>query len=314
MALKITTSLLETLNTTVRATFMRAYDSGGAEAWHPRVCAMVPSGSASNTYPFSVDAGPVREWESGERVIRSLELGSYQVFNKRYEKTVGINRDHLEDDQTGALLMRVRDVAQKFSSHPDEMVAAIISANPVGLDGDALFSATHPRNPATPVSGQSFANLFGSKALTKDNLMDVRKTMRSRIGPDGLALRCNPRLLLVPPSLEYTAMQITRSMFVPSTAGTASEDNVIRGMFDVLVVDQLESHSNGATNWYLADVSTEDKPFIMQTRDPFQLTTQFDPKDPSVFNRNEYVWGGTVRYGFGPGNPLRISKCQVAAL
>lgn len=309
MALKITTSALEALNTSVRATFMSAY-AGSEEIWHPRVTAMVPSGGASNIYPLAIDPGPVREWSSGERLIKSLQLGSYQVFNTRYEKTVGINRDTLRDDQTGALIMQVREIGRKFRQHPDEMIAAIIVANPAGLDGLTLFHATHQRNPLVP-DGNTFANLFGSKALTKDNLMAVRATMRSRKGPDGLVLRTNPRLLIVPPSLEYTAMQIAKAGFVPSTAGTASEENVIKGMFDVLVIDQLEV---APTTWYLADVSTEDKPFIMQERDPLELVTQFDPNDPAVFNRNEYVWGATVRYGFGPGNPLRISKCQVAAL
>lgn len=305
MPLKITTSVLEALNTSVRATFMRSYE-GGEEVWHPRVCSMVPSGTASNTYPFSVDPGQLREWESGERLIQSLQLGSYQVFNKRYEKTVGINKDTLEDDQTGALMMQTREVGRKFRQHPDEMIAAIIASNPLGLDGVALFSASHPRNPAAP-DGNVFSNLFTSKQLNKDNVMAVRAAMRSRKGPDGLVLRTNPRLLLVPPSLEATALEITRASFVATTAGTASQENVIKGMFEYIIIDQLEAQS--ASTWYLADVSTEDKPFLMQERDPFRLDTFFDPKDPNVFKRNEYVWGGTVRYGFGPGNPLRISKC-----
>ncbi len=310
MAIKITTSVLESLNTSVRATFMSTYE-GTEGTWHEQICSKVPSGSLSNTYPFVIDPGAVREWSSGERVIQSLQLGSYQIFNTRYEKTVAINRDQLADDQTGALMLRVREVGRKFRQHPDEVIAAIIANNPTGLDGVALFHATHQRNPAAP-DGNTFANLFGSKALTKDNLMAIRAAMRTRKGPDGLVLRTNPRLLIVPPSLEYTAMQLTKAAFIPSTAGTASEENVVKGMFDVLVIDQLEAQS--ATTWYLADVSTEDKPFIMQERDPLELVTQFSPSDPAVFSRNEFVWGATIRYGFGPGNPMRISKCQTAAL
>lgn len=305
MAIKITTSVLEALNTSVRATFMRAYD-GTDETWHERLVSKVPSMGASNTYPFSIDPGAVREWSSGERVIQSLQLGSYQVFNTRYEKTVGINRDQLADDQTGGLMIRTREIGRKFKQHPDEVIAAIIAANPTGLDGVALFHATHQRNPAAP-DGNTFANLYTSKALTKDNLMAVRAAMRSRKGPDGLVLRTRPTLILIPPSLEAMALEITRAAFVATTAGTASQENVIKGMFDYLVIDQLEAQS--ATTWYLCDVSTEDKPFIMQERDPLEIVTQFAPSDPAVFNRNEYVWGATIRYGFGPGNPLRISKC-----
>lgn len=309
MGIRITTSLLESLNTSVRATFMRAYE--GATNWHQQLVTVVPSESASNTYPLAMDPGAVREWESGERVIRSLELGSYQIFNKRYEKTLGINRDHVADDVTGALMARARMLGDKFKKHPDAMIASIFSSNPTGLDGVALFSASHQRNPVKP-DGNTYSNLYTTRPLTKDNLAYVRAKMLALLGPDGEPLNNNPRLLIVPPELEIVARELSGNQFITNTlgatpaAGAATIENAMRGMFDVLVIPQLSAIS--VEDWYLADVSTEDRPFIMQPRDPLQLDAFFDPKDPAVFNRNEYVWGGTIRYGFGPGSPYRIAK------
>lgn len=315
MATKITTSVLESLNTSVRATLRKAYDGASeSEAWARKVAAFVPSESRSNTYPFSIDPGPVREWSAGERVIRSLDLGSFQIFNLPYEKTVGIKKWDLADDQTATLMATTREVGRKFALHPDEMIAAVIAANPTCMDGVALFHASHPRNPASPVSGQTFANVFGERALTVDNAMAVRALMRARTGPDGLVLRTNPRLLMVPPSLEATAIKICKAGYLPSAAGTATEENVFKGMFEYVVLDQLEAHSSGATTWYLADVGSEDRPFIVQEREPLHIETFFAPTDPAVFQRAEYVWGGSYRIGVGAGNPLRIAKCQVAAL
>lgn len=309
MSIRITTSVLEGLNTSVRATFMRAYE--GATAWHTRLVATVPSESASNTYPLVLDPGAVREWESGERVVRSLQLGSYQVFNKRYEKTVGINRDHVADDATGALLMRMRTLGEKFKKHPDRMIAGIFSDNPTGVDGVALFHASHQRNPIVP-DGNTYSNLYTTRPLTKDNLAYVRAKMLALLGPDGEPLNNDPRLLIVPPELEMVARELAQNQFITNTlgatpaAGAATIENAMRGMFDVLVIPQLSAIS--VEDWYLADVSTEDKPFLMQPRDPLELVAQFSPGDPGVFNRNEYIWGATIRYGFGPGSPYRIAK------
>lgn len=308
MAIKITTALLEALNTTVRTTFYNAYEK--VQPWYDRITAQVPSGSASNTYPFVVSPGAVREWESGERIVRGLQLGSYQIFNKRYELTIGINKDQLGDDMTGALLLRTRDVADKFRRHPDKMVAAILTSNPLGLDGVALFSVSHPRNPASPVAGEVFANLFGSSGLNATNLARIRAAMMTIRGADGDVLATDPRLIIVPPELELTARKLVFSTIIGD--GGAGVSNVQQGMYQILVVPQLSVDST--STWYLADVSTEDKPIIMQPRDGLEIVTQFSPSDPGVFNRNEYVWGATVRYGFGPGSPHRIAKCQEAAL
>lgn len=307
MAQKITTTLLESLNTSVRGTFRTAYEGAQeSEAWARKVASVVSSDSASNVYPYSIDPGPVREWTSGERVIRSIERGSFQIFNLPYEKTVGVKKWDIADDMTGTLMATTRETARKFAFHPDEMIAAIIAANPTCMDGKNLFHASHERNPAAP-DGNTFSNIFASKPLSKENAMAVRAKMRSRKGPDGLVLRTNPRLLLVSPTLEATAIMICKAGFVPNAAGTATEENAFRGQFDYLVIDQLEDIA--ATTWYLADVSSEDRPFIIQEREPLHIETFFDPKDPEVFKRAEYVWGGSYRAGFGAGNPLRIGKC-----
>ncbi|CDN85774.1 Mu-like prophage major head subunit gpT [Hydrogenophaga intermedia] len=44
------------------------------------------------------------------------------------------------------------------------------------------------------------------------------------------------------------------------------------------------------------------KPFIVQPRRDFTLTAQFDPTNPTVFNKNKFEFGsdGRVGVGFGP--------------
>lgn len=307
MGIRITTALLDALNTTIRTTFYESFE--GTTSWASRVVASEPSDSESNTYPLVIDPGAVREWTAGERAVKSLELGSYQIFNKRYEKTLGINRDQVADDKTGALVMKARSLGAKFKKHPDRRVTQIILENPTGLDGVALFHASHERNPAAP-DGNVYSNLFTGKPLTPGNFAAVRSSMLALVGPDGEPLDVNPTLLMVSPKLEYQALKIVNAEYIPNAAGTAMESNVLRGIAEVLVVPQLATSAGGADDtWYLLDVSTQDRPIIMQPREALEVQAFFDPRDPQVFMRNEFVWGGTIRYGFGPGSPYRIAKC-----
>lgn len=309
MAIRTDSAGLRALNVTVRTTFFGAFNaSEGYMPWYQRVSAIVPSTSTSNLYPFSVDSGAVREF-GDERVVNSLKLGDYQLTNKKYELTYGINRDWLDDENTGAIqaaLMKIRSGAAKFRQHPDSLIAAVIAANPTSLDGTALFSATHRVDPLDS-SSTAWSNLRTTRALTADNLAKARAEMLSYRDASGDYMAANATLLIVPPSLEFTARKLTQAEMVPSTAGTASESNILRGTFEILVLPQLEAQST--TTWYLADVSDpNDRPFIFQTRRPLEVVSKFSIDDDNVFEREKYVWGASVRYVAGAGNPYKIAK------
>lgn len=306
MSIEITSAALAALNRTVSLVFKSAYEaSEGYQPWYKKLCVTVPSSSSANVYPFAIDSGAVREWESGERFVNSIGLGSMSVTNKRYELTYGINRDQLADDQTGVLMMKVRGGAGKFRMHPDRLMAAIFSANPACLDGLALFHASHKVN---PLGSATYTNLNAGRPLTPANAALTRAEMAARLAADGDPLAPSPRLLIVPPTLERDALQIAVATTLPNDGATASQDNVLKGMFDVLVIPQLEAIST--TQWYLADVSDpNDRPLIFQEREPLEFVQLFNASDPQVFMRNEYLWGASARYAAAAGNPAKITRC-----
>ena len=245
----------------------------------------------------------------GERVVNSLQIGEYKLTNKKYELTYGVNRDWLDDENSGALagaLMKIRSGGSKFRQHPDALVASVFAANPVSADGVALFSASHKTNPLDSASA-SWSNLKSSRDLVADNLAKARAEMMLYRDASGDYMAANATLLIVPPSLEYTARKLTQAEMVPAASGTASETNILRGTFEILVVPQLEAQSS--TTWYLADVSDpNDRPFIFQTRAPLEIVAKFSPEDDNVFEREEYIWGARCRYVAGAGNPYKIAK------
>lgn len=306
MGISIKPATLRALDTTVRGTFDSAYKAAMGGTVFQRLASLESSSSRSNTYPYCIDSGAVREWSSGERHINSLAQGTFAVTNVRYELTWGINRDDVADDQTGQLLRNVRNGASKFANHPDKLIAAIFSANATCMDGLALFHATHQRNPAAP-DGNTYSNLLTGMPLTPDNAAIARAAGMALTAPDGEPLSPNLRTLLVPPSLEADARRIAQAVYLPSSAGTASQDNVFRGVFDVIVWPRLEAISS--TAWYLCDLETGERPVIFQEREALEFVTYFDPDSTEVFTRNEWIWGGTYRGAAAAGVPYRIFKC-----
>lgn len=312
MGIKITSASLQALNTSVRATFLSAYKNQGPKLWYRDLVVEVPSDSRSNTYPIVLDPGAIREW-TGERVVNALELGSFSLDNVRYEKTVGISRDDVADDNTGALRLAIGRLAERFAMHPQQLLAAVILSNPTGPDGVSIFNDSHPRNPVA-ADGNTYDNLFASTALTASNYATVRSLMATYIGPDGQVLGVMPDTLIVPPALERTAREIVQAGVIPMTAGggtTVAGSNVLVGTARVLVVPELSSAAGGSdTTWYMADLSSSfDRPFIFQTRDPLEVVAKFAASDDAVFERNELLWGATIRYAIGAGSPYRIAKC-----
>jgi len=311
MATKITSTALAALDVSVRANFQKAYQSGqGYKPWADMVAARVPSSSTKNVYPLVVDSGAIQEWTSGPRDYYTPVMSSFELTNKKYSLGVACSREWIEDDQTGLLLPAIRSAARKFLIHPDALLAAVINANPLTLDGVALFSATHFKNGRNS-GGGTFSNAKTSRALTVANVATTRAELLALTGPDGFPM-INPgaRLtIIVPPSLERTAREIAFAMYAnDSVTSGLQQENVMRGMYDVLVIPQLESLS--ATTWYMADLSDpDDRPLIFQERTPLEESAKVNLSDDNVVDLDEYRWAWRVRYVAGPGNPWKIQRC-----
>ena len=119
-----------------------------------------------------------------------------------------------------------------------------------------------------------------------------------RHGPDdGEPLAWQPRILLVPKSLEIKALQIVNATLVPATSGgTAFGGNPLRGAFTVLASPHLDQLST--IDWYLGDFARQ---FIWKEIWPVQVFRQASTEGDN-FDR-DVVARFKVRY-FGGINAL----------
>jgi phage major head subunit gpT-like protein len=141
--LKITKSVL--LNTTTA--FNTLFNSAFA-AYKPSyeaVAMTVPSGTGSNDYRWLGKLKGMREW-IGERVINNLEEHGYTIRNKRFENTVGVDADDIEDDQIGVYNPLMSDLGATAAEHPDHLVYGLLKAanSTVCFDGQNFADTDHP--------------------------------------------------------------------------------------------------------------------------------------------------------------------------
>lgn len=109
------------------------------------VAMTVPSTTAANEYPRLDDLPGMREW-IGDRVVHSLSAQTYTIKNRKFETTVGLARDNIEDDQFGFFNTMVAQLAQDAAEFPDQLVFPLLKAGDKTLcyDGQNFFDTDHP--------------------------------------------------------------------------------------------------------------------------------------------------------------------------
>ncbi len=270
----------------------------------------IPCTTESLTLPWIGKLPTMREW-IGDRVVNNALSKFYTITPKLFEDTQGLNKSKIDDDQWGLFASQIiPQMAMQAKKWPDYRIVDTIRGNGTWSDGLAFFHASHPVNVDNSALS-TYANDYTTTPLNHDNYALVRQAMMAQIGEDGKSLGVTPNLLIVPPQLEQTALLLLKaSMVAPASFGNmtsqvGSMTNVYMGSAELLVVPEL---SADATKWYLADTTKPIKPFVWALREAPSFAMRVDPRDPVVFDRNEYLFGSRARGEAGFGFPFLCSR------
>lgn len=152
----INQSNLNFLTTSLKANYQNGFK--GVEPKWQRVASMIPSSTKTNAYAWLGQFPMLRQWV-GERQYQSMLLSGYELTNQKFEATVTVKRDDIEDDQYAVYGPLFTEYGRAAATHPDIEIFAAIQNGESGIcfDGQPFFDADHPvgiegQTPMTTVS------------------------------------------------------------------------------------------------------------------------------------------------------------------
>lgn len=280
----LTPESVRRLQTTVYTDFRSGYST--ADVWHHLLSTRVSSTGSQNDYAWMNDLPGMREWV-GARVVHNLAASNYSLVNKHFESTIGVNADHIRDDNLGIYAPISQAHGEACAKHPDELLVNLLENGHAleCFDGQNFFDTDHPVNPKDASFGV-YQNYWSSgKALSQANFEFAMNAMAAFKGEQGKKLRCRGSLLVVPQALEMTGRRILKQKLAiesNSADSAAGVDNLTFGMADLLVIPELTSD----TAWYLLDTRKAIKPFVYQTREALRFVTKNRVDDDVVLEEN----------------------------
>ena len=271
------------------ASFLQGLESCG-DSWK-KFCGIIPSGTASNVYPFLEQFGGMREW-IGERVVKNLASRKLEVVNRDFEETVAVPGNDIEDDQYGIYSTLIAQMGCHGARLWHDLAVEALTGNPVWADDLVFFSSSRTYGGNTIVNNSS-------SALSSASYAAARKTMMSYRGHGGKNLGIIPNLLIVGPKNEETAFGILKdrlqlhAVSESGVSGVAATDNPWNGSAELLVLPELSGAYEDL--WYLAATDGVLKPVFVQQRKLPVLVRLDAEGDENVFSRKEYIYGTNAR-------------------
>lgn len=230
------------------------------------------------------------QWENAGKVGQADFDRGYKTTYTHTEKPLelAIRRKLLEDNNfteifnmsrrlgDSAALKRETDAAKVFNNAFSDTFA--------GADAVGLCSTAHPLSPSKPGTTQS--NEF-TLPLTKGNVKTVREAMMAFTDDNGNKAAVTPNMLIVPPQLEDSALEITQSLLDPASGNNTM--NPQYGRFQVVTWHYL-TDSNA---WFMADSMLMNMSLDWFDRVPLSILPKVEDKTLVA------TWIAYQRYSYG---------------
>lgn len=297
--------------------FFREYDMFVPVDWMD-IAMVVPSTKDAETYATLTQVPRMGLWEGERRFASAGSKQSVMVFNQKYDAGIKFPRTVFADDQYGILMQQIAYLAQEGKRMPTELIYNVLQHGvdvsgqyaTVGIDGQPLFSQSHPGKTATDTQSNTVAT---TATLNIGNLNTAVTAMKKFYDNTGRPMGIIPDTLIVPPDLEMTARQLLHSTFLMSVGSSTSNTPVTNiPTFNVFSVEgggalkRLISTpylNYSATQWYVACSTRQTKPVLLQERQPPELTVKMDPNTSDLVMMEDNIFASIMaRWGAAPGS------------
>jgi phage major head subunit gpT-like protein len=284
------------LEKALRTEFMKSFDNGENPADVMPMIMQTASTSGSEKYGWLGSVPQLREWKDSRKLSGILDF-DYSIPNVHYESTLQVDRDDIEDDQYGAIKVRIQDLARRAKTHPRKKFFELLSNGEVGLafDGVAFYSASHKYT----ADSAAQSNLHtGTKAGTVPTAAELsadfelaRGKMRKFVDDQGEPFNEGSLDLMIvaSPDLEGVLDRVFGAELLDNAT------NTLKGASKYMTSGRLTG-----SNWYIVEMSGNLKPFIQQNRQAPRFGA-LEATSEHGFMHKTYKYGIDYRVGFGYG-------------
>lgn len=206
------------------------------------------------------------------------ETQALQYIHEEFASGFTVERKLVDDEQYNQINKMSKALGRAaratIETKATEVLNNAFTVN--GFDGAPLISNTHKRLDGGTMSNRLQGTDGGTAdgKLTDVNLKAALIQTRRQVDDKGILIQVQPKILIVPPSLEYQANTILQSanLSVDGTgSGHTNDKNVIQGKLRVVVMDYLTSNSA----WFLLDPAVAELNFFWRKRLEFKHDEDF---------------------------------------
>jgi phage major head subunit gpT-like protein len=250
----------------------------------------------------------------GEKLVKSLRAYKYELTNEKFESTLSVSRDDIEDDRLGGYGAAAQDFGLSGMQLYDDLVCGEavngMFAN-ICFDGQYFVDTDHPLEGSNGVS-VTYSNKMtkqlsaASSAAADASIGAAIAMMEGFKDTEGTPLggQMTNLVLMVPPALRSAAEKLAIAEFLAN-----GDNNIYKGKFTVYVNRWMSS----SVVWALVNAGGTFKPFILQERKAPRFVWLDDAGRPSdgpqserMFMKNEYLFGNEARCVAGYSFPWLI--------
>lgn len=248
------------------------------------------------------------EWID-ERKKQGLNEYEYQIKNKDYEVSISVDRNDLEDDQTGSIAMRVKQMTTSVGHfYNEEAVKALeLGDSTVCYDGQNFFDTNHTDPNQAPQSNLISGPTAVLSATTLKKAIALMDTFKDDKGKIAWSKATH---IAVPSVLERKAKELLDPAMVNGSANPG--DRTLAGRLKYIVLPRLDGSDWEDSPFYVLDLSQQLKPIIFQNRKAPTLTSLDSDTSEEVFERKKLKYGVDLRCNFGYGERRTAIKVKKA--
>lgn len=276
----------------LRTVFMNSYDMMGEE--FSKIFKVKTSKQATEK---ELGMGAFTPWverinDTDNVTYQKINEGLLRTFtHKEFASGFSVGKRLYEDELYGVINKMAEDLGNAGKTKVETDAASIFNsgfsysatAGDVNnnYDGKALFASDHPYEGG---KAGTQSNLI-TGALSDTKLKEAITSMRTLLDNGGKKIIFTPDTIVVPPQLEWLAMELTKSA---QKVGTSDNDiNTLAGRLKVVVYDYLTD----SDAWFVLDSRRHGLNFF------WRVNPEFDKaKDSDNFVAK---YNGRMRYSYG---------------